>query len=155
MCGTAFVAVDSSEVGYHSILPEVAEHGLVAFVAGKANDFSGIVDRVGVSAIASKSGHIGKDAAVPEEGVGEKVPLGPSFRESHGASHLTKVVKTSNKAKGASEVANVDHFAVVPEKCVYCQNAVGIRNRINGGLASDLSDLVHKPGNAVGTAQGA
>src|SRR5216684_4058765 len=154
MCGTAFIPVDSSEVGYHSILPKVAEHGLVVLVAGKANDFSGIVDRVSVSEIASKSGHIGKDAAVPEEGVVEKVPLRPSYREIHGASHLTKVVKTSDKAIGASEVANVDHFAVVPKKRVYGRNAGGrIRNRIDGGLAGDLAKFVYKPGNAVGTSQ--
>src|SRR5260370_27666940 len=67
---------------------------------------------------------------------------------------MTKVVKGSGKGIGASEVANVDHFAMVPKKRVYGRNAGGrIRNRIDGGLAGHLADFVYEPGNAVGSAQ--
>src|SRR5579863_274907 len=105
----ALVPIDSAEVGYNAMVPEKPEHGLVALVAGKANDFSYVVDRVGVSAIASESCYVREGAAVPEKGVEDRVS-----REVHGAGHLTKVIKTRHKTKRASEVANVHHFAVVP-----------------------------------------
>jgi hypothetical protein len=148
MRDTAWISIHGSEVGYHAILPEEPEYCLVSLVAGKADDLSDSVDRVCVSEIASKSGYVREDAAVPEEGVVKR-----ASREIHGAGHLTAVVKTGHKTKGTSEVANVHHFAVVPEKCVYCQKAVGIWNRINGGLAGYLAGLVYKPSHTVGTAQ--
>src|SRR6266849_439501 len=144
---TACVTDNSSEVGEHSALPESCEKSRGA--AGYADNLPGIVDGSCISAIHSQGAEICKNSIAPKK----RVPA-PISRQSHRADHLASVVEASRPANGPSQVAEVYHLAVLPDKeRVYGGNAGGrIRNRIKIGLASYLSAFVDQPGTTVGTA---
>src|SRR6266851_608001 len=145
---TACVTGNSSEVGEHSVPPESCEK-CHSWAAGCANNLPHIVDGSCISAIHSQGAEICKDSIAPKK----RVPA-PISRQSHRADHLASVVEASRPANGPSQVAEVYHLAVLPDKeRIYGGNAGGrIWNRIKIGLASYLPAFVDQPSSAVGTA---
>src|ERR1700730_1123975 len=128
--------------------------------SSRADNVSGIIDPSYAGGFASNRACVQVNELVlaPKKGMAIGVELSETRRRICGyagnANHLATVVEATHETDGSPQGAEVEHFAVLPEKRLQGRNP---RNGIGGctriGYACDLATLVDIGSKRVGATQ--
>src|SRR5439155_22789705 len=109
---TAWITVQGAEIRHHIILPKERDQCFVALISGSPNYFAIFIDPVRRPEGASKCAQILHALRLcPQKGVSSCIA-----GQVRSTDYLTSIAQPAWGSEGASEAAEVQHFAVLPNK---------------------------------------